>query len=325
MVTSKSRFWVHEFLLSKFTKFTELIRQARDRREFTADPERRTIILIPSDGKVQCEDLRNTFQVIYSSTDSVFGQTSPSSDEETLVSKLISALRVATVFGNPGLRKFAVSQLESKQSYTTAISRIALSDELKLPSWELSAFTELCRRPEPISVEEANILGITRFVEIARIRESEQHRRYTDLISGVTINPFLNRNGTLKKDKLQTMADKTLEYTTLPQCDCRVRNQCSCYSDELTGPRATRGLFMHFDKLQQAQASTSPVITCKIHRIAPSILSESRVLYGHLSSFVEKIAVLKNISTQMRGPLGNDEGYSIGSELRRADWVRKEE
>ncbi|KAF8742024.1 Tuberous sclerosis 1, partial [Rhizoctonia solani] len=210
---SNHRFWVHEFLLSKFAKFAELIRQARGRGEFSTDPERRTVLRIPNDVKVQCEDFRNTFLVIYSTTDPIFSEASSvaSCDQEALaVSKWISTLRVATFFENPGLRIFAISQLEPKSSSIKAVRRIALSDELMLPKWELLALTELCRRREPISLDEANTLGITRFVEIARIRERAQHHQYIKLIDQATKNPFLNKNGTIKKDDLEATARELL-------------------------------------------------------------------------------------------------------------------
>lgn len=57
------------------------------------------------------------------------------------------------------------------------MERIQLSDELLIRDWEKPAFTELCSRTKPISTEEAQILGMKRFVEVARIREAEQRRQ----------------------------------------------------------------------------------------------------------------------------------------------------
>jgi hypothetical protein len=62
----------------------------------------------------------------------------------------------------------------------TAIDRIRLSDEFLLPSWEKPAFTELCQRANAITPSEAQVLGMDRFVEIARIREAEQRRQVVD-------------------------------------------------------------------------------------------------------------------------------------------------
>lgn len=50
-----------------------------------------------------------------------------------------------------------------------AIERVELSDEFSLPEWEPAAFSELCHRVEAISPSEAQILGIERFAQVARI------------------------------------------------------------------------------------------------------------------------------------------------------------
>jgi hypothetical protein len=88
---------------------------------------------------------------------------------------LISALRIATTYNYPELRDFAIAGLE--RASLTAIDRIRLSDEFLLPSWEKPAFTQLCQRPETITPAEAQVLGMDRFVQIARIREAEQRRQ----------------------------------------------------------------------------------------------------------------------------------------------------
>jgi hypothetical protein len=91
---------------------------------------------------------------------------------------LTSALRIATAYNYPELRDFAIAGLE--KANLAAIDRIRLSDEFSLPSWERPAFTELCQRVEAITPSEAQVLGMDRFVEIARIREAEQRRQVVD-------------------------------------------------------------------------------------------------------------------------------------------------
>ncbi|CAE6494969.1 unnamed protein product [Rhizoctonia solani] len=200
--TSTLRFWIHEFQLVKFFRIAELIRQARNQGEITAGPERRVKVCIPGTESLRSADFRNTFRVIYSNV--VSAPSSPGFDETTL----ISTLRVATHYQNPNLRSFAITQLQSGL-ILSPIYRIGLSDELSLPDWEIAAFTEFCRRPEPISQKEAKILGITRFAEIARIREAEQRRQYIGMIGQATVNLFLNTDGTVKRDKLQAVASES--------------------------------------------------------------------------------------------------------------------
>ncbi|CAE7192386.1 unnamed protein product [Rhizoctonia solani] len=159
--TADQAFWVHEYHLNKFAVFTALIQEAKS-SDTTSDSGRRFILAC--DNKTKGEDIYNTLKVIYAShIDGV-----PNFDSSTLM----STLRIASSFDYPALRKFAISKLEGMD--IPAIQRIQLSDELSLPEWELPAFTELCSRAEPISQAEAEVLGMTRFVEVARIRETER-------------------------------------------------------------------------------------------------------------------------------------------------------
>ncbi|CUA66760.1 hypothetical protein RSOLAG22IIIB_00207 [Rhizoctonia solani] len=165
-------FWVHEYYLNKFSVFATLIQAAKG-SETDGESGRRTAIVC--ERKTNAEDIYNTLQVIYAShVDGI-----PDFDS----SVMISTLRIATVFNYPALRKFAISKLEKMN--LPAIQRIQLSDELSLPSWEAPAFTELCSRKEPISTTEAEVLGMTRFVEIARIRETERARWAVKLVKDV--------------------------------------------------------------------------------------------------------------------------------------------
>lgn len=84
------------------------------------------------------------------------------------------------MFNYPELREFAISSLE--KSDLMPIDRIQLSDELSLPQWEKPAFTELCQRTEPISISEAQVLGVERLTHIARVREIEQRRQFLNNI-----------------------------------------------------------------------------------------------------------------------------------------------
>ncbi|CAE6513671.1 unnamed protein product [Rhizoctonia solani] len=159
--TTEYAFWVHEYQLDKFSKFAALIQAARSFKPVMG-PGRR--IVITCGQKVKGVDVYKTLKVIYAShIDGI-----PDFDSSTLT----SVLRIASTFDYPALRKFAISKLEGMN--LPAIERIQLSDELSLPTWETPAFTELCSRKEPISLAEAEVLGITRFVEIARIRETER-------------------------------------------------------------------------------------------------------------------------------------------------------
>ncbi|CAE6428245.1 unnamed protein product [Rhizoctonia solani] len=317
-------FWVHEFQLTKFMKIAELIRQARDRGELTTSPEHRVRVKIECTGKLGSKDVRHTLRVIYSSF--VSGRAPPAFDAVTL----ISTLRVATLYQNPDLRSFSISELQSR-FVIPPIHRIALSDELSLPDWEAPAFAELCRRPETISQKEAKVLGMVRTVEVARIREAEQRHQYVGLVHQAATGPFLNTDGILQKDKLQAAADQTLKHTSLPRCDCHAQtdNSRNDGASVMTWFGATEVNYnRRHSTIYGSSASTAPgtlsVIRCEIHQLAPSIASESRELYKHLSGALGKLAALKQkVSAKARGLPGEDKEYSIESEIKQASWVRK--
>ncbi|KAF8708038.1 hypothetical protein RHS03_04354, partial [Rhizoctonia solani] len=307
-------------------QFAELIRQARDQGEITSDSERRVMGNIKCTGKLGPKDFRHTLRVIYSSF--VSGRVPPSFDAVTL----ISTLRVSTLYQNPDLRNFSISQLQSR-FVLSPIYRIALSDELSIPDWESPAFIELCRRSEPLTQKEAGVLGINRTVEVARLREAEQRHQYISLVHQATTDPFLTVDGNLKKDKLQVAADQTLKHTSLPACDCRAQ------SDNLNDGASAWTWFgatevnyncrqssIHGSSVPNTTPGTFSVIRCEIHRLAPPIVSESRQLYKHLSGALGKLAVLKQkVSSKARGLPGGDKEYSIEREIKKANWVRRTE
>ncbi|CAE6494931.1 unnamed protein product [Rhizoctonia solani] len=324
-------FRVHEFQLTKFAKIAELIRETRARGEITADPERRVKINIPCTGKLRSTDVRHTLRVIYSSF--VSGRAPPTFDAATLV----STLRVATLYQNSDLKSFAISQLQSR-FVMTPIHRIALSDELSIPGWEAPAFIELCRRPEPISQKEASVLGMTRTVEIARLREAEQRHQYLALIYQATTDPFLSSDGTVKKDKLQAAADQTLKHPSLPACDCRAesdnsrndRNSIHYWfgiTETNYNPRGSiYGSSMRNLPAPPPTSGSLAVIPCRIHQLAPSIIAESRTVHKYLSGTLGRLAALKQkVSTKTRGLPGSDKEFSVESEIKQAKWVRKAE
>ncbi|KAJ1304657.1 hypothetical protein OPQ81_005797 [Rhizoctonia solani] len=125
----------------QFSRFAALIQAAKSSETISGSGHR---VILLCDERTTGEDIYNTLKVIYAS------------------------------FDYPALRKFVVSKIEGMN--LPAIQRIQLSDEFSLPTWEMPAFTELCSRKEPISSAEAEVLGMARFVEIARIRETERTR-----------------------------------------------------------------------------------------------------------------------------------------------------
>jgi hypothetical protein len=72
---------------------------------------------------------------------------------------------------------FAISNLGGPSISLNPVSRIQLARKYDIANWEETALTELCEREEPITIEEASLLGLTAFVAISSAREKERWER----------------------------------------------------------------------------------------------------------------------------------------------------
>ncbi|KAG8707164.1 hypothetical protein FRC08_000668 [Ceratobasidium sp. 394] len=146
----------HRYILRKFTKLDAMIQ----RRSNRCNP---TLVI----HGYSAEDFRNTFQVLYASA--IEGPF------EFGTETLTSALRIATAFDYPALRNFAIKGLQ--RTSLGAAERVHLAREFDLASWEGPAYKELRTRDGPITLEEADTLGLGIFVDLAKAREKEQWHR----------------------------------------------------------------------------------------------------------------------------------------------------
>ncbi|KAG9103709.1 hypothetical protein FRC06_008703 [Ceratobasidium sp. 370] len=279
--TSDRLFWIHEYQLSKFNVLAHLIKQTRGDQAGSNLGQRTKLACDQSSA-----DFANAFRVVYAS-----GITSSLEfDADTLT----STLRIATVYNYPGLRNFAISRLE--KAGLSAIERIQLSDELLLPSWEKPAFTELCRRPDAITQSEAQVLGVERFAQVARIREAEQRRRFVDSLVQSLKKHCLIKNSSeapaIPKFKDVGPAGKQIPGE-LPKCDCRV---------------------------QEDKDKKTSVAKCKQHDVAPQVLTECQSLLKEHNKLADGLNDLgKAIFAK---PSGGNEVDPLDSELNKAPWIR---
>ncbi|KAL5631374.1 hypothetical protein ACGC1H_007030 [Rhizoctonia solani] len=299
--TTEHTFWVHEYHLNKFSVFAALI-QAATGSETALEPGCR--IVITCEQKVKGVDVYNALKVIYAShIDGI-----PDFDSSIMT----STLRIASAFDYPALRKFAISKLEGMK--LPAIQRIELSDEFSLPAWETPAFTELCSRKEPISQAEAEVLGMMRFVEIARIRETERTCCEVKLVSEDLLQLIGNSpGGSVNTESMQDNLEYSSGHSNLPKCNCRAttsnRNSYNEYVDFL---------------------STGPVtlIHCDIHKVAPQVLKEGQLLLKQRNELLGKLASVRSTVDQslQHGESPSDLKVldSIRKELSKASWIRKD-
>ncbi|KAJ1310941.1 hypothetical protein OPQ81_009453 [Rhizoctonia solani] len=113
------------------------------------------------------EDVINTFKILYATV--IDG---PFHFEPTI---LVSALRISTAYDFPNLRSYAIGELE--KASLGAIQRIQIAQEFGLVSWEAPAYSELSKREDALTSEEAQILGFSAFAAIAQAREEESLKR----------------------------------------------------------------------------------------------------------------------------------------------------
>ncbi|QRV79087.1 hypothetical protein RhiJN_07102 [Ceratobasidium sp. AG-Ba] len=149
-------FHTHKYLLKRFAALKRLIEQK-------AVGERNEEMSL----EYNATDFLNTLRILYASPIEAL----PNFDPITLV----SALRTATTYDYPTLRTFTIKKLESIP--LSAIERIRIAREFKLATWEGPAYEELCAREEPITEDEASVLGISTLVQVAKIREKAQRMR----------------------------------------------------------------------------------------------------------------------------------------------------
>ncbi|CAE6414206.1 unnamed protein product [Rhizoctonia solani] len=291
--TTDQTFWVHEYHLNKFAVFANLIQAAKS--SAATDPGCR--IVITCDRKTKGEDIYNTLKVIYAShIDGI-----PDFDSSTLA----STLRIASTFDYPVLRKFAILKLDGMN--LPAIERIQLSDEFSLSSWETPAFTELCSRKEPISQAEAEILGMARFVEIARIRETERTRLavqfaggiYGELLQASELVSSLQEGDSDGSGTTQDAFEYSSGRSVLPTCTCST-------------VKVGYGWRVNH---------------CSRHQVAPQVLKEGQTLIKQRDELLEKLGNIRsafNCRVEQGDSSPNLGAPDLETELSRASWIRRE-
>jgi hypothetical protein len=92
----------------------------------------------------------------------------------------ISVLTLSTKWSFVNLREIAISELESLRSLTP-LNKVILGRRCFIPPWVLSGLTEIAGRTEPISNEDAVIMGPTTTATLCRQREFRLQNQYNNL------------------------------------------------------------------------------------------------------------------------------------------------
>ncbi|CAE6431641.1 hypothetical protein ACGC1H_001346 [Rhizoctonia solani] len=160
-------FKTRKYLINKFGVLAKLLRDTESTGQVpTSGATQLLRVTVKCDAQL-IGDFINTNKILYASViDGPF---------EFDTATLISALRVATVYGYDALRRFAVSKLE--RANLSAIQRIKIAQELDVVHWIEPAFEELANRVEPIQPDEARILGIDSLLRVSNMREERRGPR----------------------------------------------------------------------------------------------------------------------------------------------------
>ncbi|KAG8707956.1 hypothetical protein FRC08_000196 [Ceratobasidium sp. 394] len=87
------------------------------------------------------------------------------------VDTLVSTLTLATKYGHPDLREYAISVLGPRRHELSPVERIRVSRTCEVDEWTPDAIDELSKRPELLTLDEATELGDDVFKAVSGKRE----------------------------------------------------------------------------------------------------------------------------------------------------------
>ncbi|KAL4075296.1 hypothetical protein V8B97DRAFT_1915899 [Scleroderma yunnanense] len=109
------------------------------------------------------------------------------------VAQWTSVLKLSTLWEFDQLRKAAINAL-SNSLHNRPLDRFILSRQYDITGWSLPALNELAQRPESISLEEGNRLGIETALKIASVREHVQLQSFEGTLE-CNVNSIVTRQG----------------------------------------------------------------------------------------------------------------------------------
>ncbi|KAI6046289.1 hypothetical protein EDC04DRAFT_3086367 [Pisolithus marmoratus] len=83
----------------------------------------------------------------------------------------ISVLKLSRMWQMEELHRAALNRLKYSAVRKSAVEKLALALEYEIQHWIVPAVNELARRPQPISVEDTQILGLETASKVAAVRE----------------------------------------------------------------------------------------------------------------------------------------------------------
>lgn len=113
--------------------------------------------------------------------------------------KLKDALHLSTMWGFKSVREYAIKEISTRFSdpaTTDPFDRLELADKCDVSQWRLPEYLKICRRKDPITMDEGMRLGWKRFVALSRVREQAPRVYFTGTEMSLadwipTVDPYL--------------------------------------------------------------------------------------------------------------------------------------
>ncbi|CAE6349305.1 unnamed protein product [Rhizoctonia solani] len=196
----------HKYLLQRFSVLQEKLSASSNNTV-------RPIYILEEEG-ISPEDFHNAFKLLYSSPLDV-----PFEFDTTV---FVSALRLATLYDYPALRAYSITYLN--QAALGPIRRIEIARECQLPEWEEPAYIELGQRDEPITAEEAVVLGLETLTDISRRREAALRSKVlspgpqtAEFVASPLASPKTSRHTSATPELVMSSSTSTTEdFSVLP-------------------------------------------------------------------------------------------------------------
>ncbi|TFK65796.1 hypothetical protein BDN72DRAFT_845102 [Pluteus cervinus] len=121
-----------------------------------------------------------------------------------------SILKVAHHWEFESIFKLA---LENIEPISSPVDKVVIGKTYNIPEWAAEARVLLCRRDEPITLEEASRMGME---EVVNISQTRHHIRSSEIRSGIQDSAI---RSLLSGEQADKESDKVVEITLPPQAD----------------------------------------------------------------------------------------------------------
>lgn len=96
----------------------------------------------------------------------------------TALDDWIALLSISTRYIFDRIRDMSIQEISTKG--LDPIRKVTLAEKYNIPLWLSPAFVDLCKRPEPLTLREAEQLGMKTVVRLAKAREIVREKKFVN-------------------------------------------------------------------------------------------------------------------------------------------------